>query len=290
MKRAEFFERTFKIEKELNLFEKKINGVFFWKLIRFSVCIEIMSRMDFFDYQPSNIKSSYFTKLKKVLQALNYSRHSTFLYKKKRDVLIFEHPRKVKDRGKYCDIYTKQLVESLQKDNVNFETIDFGFQGMHYEEPSKIKTYADDIYYDIVYKTTHRPNSIQFTQEEYVLVNHFSKVLFENFGVNVSDLTDTIKIALSNFNYEYKKYKKLFKIKKPKKIFIIVAYGHEGLISAAQDLGIKVIELQHGIIYNSHPGYSFEYSKKVPLPFQMKFIYLVNIGRISLHYPYPKKI
>lgn len=50
-------------------------------------------------------------------------------------------------------------------------------------------------------------------------------------------------------------YKLLFSIYKPKAIFISCAYCSFGAVKAAKDLGIDVIELQHGVITNAHYGY-----------------------------------
>ena len=52
-------------------------------------------------------------------------------------------------------------------------------------------------------------------------------------------------------------YKKLFLKRKPKKIFVVVAYQNFPIVAAAKDLGIEVIELQHGVIGKYHLGYSF---------------------------------
>ena len=40
-------------------------------------------------------------------------------------------------------------------------------------------------------------------------------------------------------------------------IFVVVAYENQAVVAAAKDLGIKVIELQHGTISDYHLGYSY---------------------------------
>ena len=40
-------------------------------------------------------------------------------------------------------------------------------------------------------------------------------------------------------------------------IFVVVAYENQAIVKAAKDLGIEVIELQHGTISPYHLGYSY---------------------------------
>ena len=62
---------------------------------------------------------------------------------------------------------------------------------------------------------------------------------------------------ISNFKYEYGRYKDLLSRKKVKQVYVVVAYENKALISACKDLGVKVLELQHGVISKYHLGYSF---------------------------------
>ncbi|MDL2271193.1 CDP-glycerol glycerophosphotransferase family protein, partial [Methanobrevibacter sp. OttesenSCG-928-I08] len=55
----------------------------------------------------------------------------------------------------------------------------------------------------------------------------------------------------------YKEYLKLFKLKQPKQIFVVVAYENNAVVKAAKDLNIEVIEIQHGTISKYHLGYSY---------------------------------
>jgi len=65
-----------------------------------------------------------------------------------------------------------------------------------------------------------------------------------------------IKKIISNFKVEYFIYKILLKLYKPKGIFLTCYYCRLGLVKVANELGITVIEFQHGVINNNHYGYS----------------------------------
>ena len=54
----------------------------------------------------------------------------------------------------------------------------------------------------------------------------------------------------------YKVFNFLYSLIKPKAIFVICYYSNFAAIKAAKDLGIKVIEIQHGVIGNEHPAYN----------------------------------
>ena len=47
----------------------------------------------------------------------------------------------------------------------------------------------------------------------------------------------------------------IFIFLRPKAVFTFVWYGKEAIVAAAKSLGIKVYDVQHGIIYTSHPHY-----------------------------------
>ncbi len=50
----------------------------------------------------------------------------------------------------------------------------------------------------------------------------------------------------------------LFRILRPSSIRLFVWYGKEPIIAAAKSLGIEVADVQHGIIYKSHPLYKID--------------------------------
>ena len=53
--------------------------------------------------------------------------------------------------------------------------------------------------------------------------------------------------------------------------FLFASYGNEGEIMALKEMGIKVSEYQHGILYSEHFGYNYDaiiksFKKKFPIP------------------------
>ncbi|WP_237745024.1 hypothetical protein [Kribbella catacumbae] len=52
-------------------------------------------------------------------------------------------------------------------------------------------------------------------------------------------------------------YRTLLKRRRIKTVYVVVGYFHQHIAGAARDLGIRVVELQHGVISPYHLGYSY---------------------------------
>lgn len=260
MKASKIAEKMFEIEKELNLFEKQIQGVYFWKLIRFEVYQLILLRLNLIS--PHKIlKLGFLVKIKRVFSIL---KNSYFYpsYHKKVDSIILENPRKIQDKNnKYYDPYTKYFIDEITEKNVNFEIVDLGLGGIHYEKPSSKRKYADNFYFDVVYRLFMKKTKINNKDKKY-LAELNSKI---NIAFNTKiDLTSIVLNKIFLFNLEYQKYSLLFKKKDNKELYLVCSYGKEGIIKAAKDLNVKVIEFQHGTMTKYHMGYSFPNNPHIP--------------------------
>jgi hypothetical protein len=58
-----------------------------------------------------------------------------------------------------------------------------------------------------------------------------------------------------NFYVKFHVWRLIFIAIRPKTVFTFVWYGKEAIVAAAKSLGIKVCDVQHGIIYSTHPHY-----------------------------------
>lgn len=59
-------------------------------------------------------------------------------------------------------------------------------------------------------------------------------------------------------------YRALLRRHKIKTVYVVVGYFHQHIVGAARDLGIRVVELQHGAISPFHLGYSYPGRPLVP--------------------------
>ena len=131
---------------------------------------------------------------------------------------------------------------------------------------------SDFLYMEIPYgqhyniKTIHAKNIVSYYP--IVFISYlFNKLSIGKYNLNGSEILNTIKKDYNiNIDYdnlikyylaEYRAFKFIFQHMKPKAIFIVCHYTHFGIIKAAKELGIKIIEVQHGVIGREHPAYNF---------------------------------
>ena len=117
----------------------------------------------------------------------------------------------------------------------------------------------------------HFPKKYTYTKNivSYNLIKLISYFYFFNINTlkeidlkslrNLSNIADTIANdynQLKLFLARKKIFKFLFRLYKPKVIFLTCYYGYLPLIKAAKELEIPVIEIQHGIIGSKHSAYN----------------------------------
>lgn len=252
-------EIFFSLEEKYNLNYTEIQGCYAWQLIRMYLYYDITRRTQTFG-APQQQSLSLFDKFKSFIPFFKNSILSNPLTGKyTKDLLIFDHPRKIIYDGEYKDIYSDFLVGYLEED-YSFEVLEAPYLNKHFTNKKNYIKYTDRIQLgSYIYK---KFNKIEFTQKEQNLISNLEKEFKTNFNLDI-DLSLILKNHILNFKYDYNNYVKLFEKRKPKMIFVVVAYENQAIVKAAKDLGITVIELQHGTITDYHLGYS--YPKKTRL-------------------------
>ena len=257
-----FTENFFNLEKELNLFEKKIKDVYFWKIIRFGIFMDLAIKLGI--YEQAHLTVNY-TKLQRKLsnykKIYNTQRHSYISRKNPVDILIFEHPRKVNIDGIYIDIYTYKKVEEFENNNKSYEMVDIAYLDKHYYTPSKNRSYYED--YGLKYIKLRKDTNFTLNEEEKRIIKNLTTKIKNAFDIELS-LEKYIESVVRGFTLRKRIIKDALEKRKVKKVYLVVSYGHEVLISACKDLNIECIEIQHGTMSYYHPGYSFPYNTKVP--------------------------
>ena len=248
----EICEVFFNLEEKYNLNYQKIQGCYPWQLTRYYIYLQIGSMTDSFGL-PQQKNLSLLDKFKTFVPFFVNSIFSNPLSGKyTRDFLIFDHPRKSFFKNQYRDIYTCFLVDFL-KDS-SFEVIESPYFNKHFANKENYIKYSDKI---LLGSYFHKKfTDIHFTDSEKELINNLKNDLDEAFDLDIN-LEQIFKNHILNFQYEYKKYNELFLKRKPKKVFVVVAYQYFPVVAAAKDLGIEVLELQHGTISNYNLGYCF---------------------------------
>lgn len=258
-------EVFFNLEEKYGLNYQEIQGCYPWQLIRMFLYYDITRRTQTFG-APQQQSLSIFDKIKSFTPFVKNSIvHNPFSGGQKKDILIFDHPRKVIYNGEYCDIYSNFLVDFL-KDSYSFEVLEAPYLNKHFTKKQSYIKYTDRIQLgSYIYK---KFNKVEFTDKEKSLISTVRKELEDAFNLEIN-LEWILTIHILNFTHDYKKYTELFKKREPKLVFVVVAYENQAIVAAAKDLGITVVELQHGTITDYHLGYS--YPKKTRLNGDIKY-------------------
>ncbi|MDL2247031.1 sialyltransferase, partial [Methanobrevibacter sp. OttesenSCG-928-K11] len=95
----------FNLEDKYSLNFKEIQGTYFWQLIRIYLYYDISKKLNVFESaQQSSL--SLFDKIKSFIPFIKNSFLNNPFKGDKKDILIFDHPRKTIFNDKYYDIYS----------------------------------------------------------------------------------------------------------------------------------------------------------------------------------------
>lgn len=227
------------IEKEFNIFTiyEKNSNIHIWPLLRQKI---------YFTYLKNDLGYSDKKRTRDVIQLLKNAFYgfSQIWHLKKFDYLFFQNTNKrLYIDNTFFDVYFDAWADKLSRNKSLF--IEFA----HKQHYAKNKVHSKNIISDLPFKFI------------IWLFRLFVKIDAEGLDV-VQRITSQYKI---NFNYnreiksqiaEYKFYVFLFRLIKPKMIFILSSFTKVGVVFAAKMCGIKVYEAQHGFIGESHPFYT----------------------------------
>ena len=246
-------EVFFDIENKYGLNYREIQGCYAWQLIRMHLYYDITRKTQIFN-APQQKSLSLFDKVRTFLPFFKNSLLcNPFNGKYDKDILIFDHPRKVIFKGEYCDIYSSFLVDFL-KDDYSFEVLEAPYLNKHYTKKQNYVRYTDAIQLgSYIHK---KFNKVEFSESEKELIFKVQNELESTFNIKLN-IPWMLATHILNFQYDFKKYVDLFEKRKPKMVFVVVAYENHAIVAAAKHLGIEVIELQHGTITDYHLGYSY---------------------------------
>ena len=148
--------------------------------------------------------------------------------------------------GKYYDRLIDPIIDEMKNN-------DFLYIEMPYRK-----------HYNI--KTVHTKNIVSYYP--ITLISYlFEKLSIGKYNLIGSEILNAIKkdynIGIDDdklikiYLAEYRVFRFIFQYMKPKAIFIVCHYNYFGAIKAAKELGITIIEVQHGRIDREHPAYNF---------------------------------
>ncbi len=258
------FEEILRIEVEYKLFDKKVNGVYFWKLIRFHLFMELTKKLNLYEEAHPGLKQSenrsdnrYVRVLKRLI---NGTVNGPIYGIGDIEIMLFPHERKVNIDSKMIDIYSYHLEDRWRKDEADHLVIEKPFNGKFIRKASKTVRYDQPLTF-FSSRKFFKPKEdiyVDFSMNEPDSIANIPTKKIEILS------TENISRVVNNFKREYDYYTKILVKHSPKKLYVVVAYFKHSLVAAANDLGIETIEIQHGTITSFHIGYSYPANIKIP--------------------------
>lgn len=279
-------EMLLKIEAENGLFELKVHDIYIWQYIRYICLAKILEEIT--GIQTVNkFGGSTNEDTNKRLQLSDWLKKQQYLVHKK-DILVLNHPRRVKVGNYYKCFVTDTILENL---NYSYYVYEQRYNGIHFFpvktknlkyisiDPKKMKKYEEQKYSKDLKKFTVKVFQI-FEQECEVT---FSKQL-KDF------LILYIRNTVQNIFYYRIWADKILALVKPKAVIVTVGYNTfvQVFVAQAKRHKIPTIELEHGRIGEAHIAYNYLYKGEIEAFADYMFVY-GEYERTVPRYPIDKK-
>jgi hypothetical protein len=258
-------EEIFELEKSHNLLALDVGGVKIWQLMRMSAYYDIARATGVLEVPHSSKKRSKRSFKKITSYLLDLTKRNPLLSNTSVASLVLPHHRKVVADGQLTDIYTETLIRRFEDRGESYAII---------EKSNKV-WFLDalpghgfrDYAIRLMGKLSLRFRNVRLSEDDMAVLRKVETLLNQTFGVNVPFYCKS-SFRLRKYLAEYSLHESLLKRLSPDRIYIVVAYSllWGGITKVAKDLGIPVVELQHGVFSRYHLGYSYP-ENNIPLDF-----------------------
>ncbi|MFC3959082.1 hypothetical protein [Halovivax cerinus] len=276
-------EQFFDFELDQSLYDLTVDGVPVWERIRVKVANEI-KRKHGLGQAHSNAAEGYasYTKAARLL-AKNIV-HKNPLLADQSDIVIVGSPRRKQlEDGRWWDIYTDPIHQKLDTDSLHLE-LPYSLEHRS-PVPTENMRYLDMVKFIGDAQRLLGVGKPTLTTKIDTRLNSISRAIKREFDatVNVGSIT---RETLHKRTTLLRLYKRVIERTRPSIVVLVCSYGKETLIEACKDQNIPVVELQHGVIYEHHYGYSFP----APRTKEMFPDYLLTFGEFwgeHIEFPIP---
>lgn len=266
----DFRERLLMIEAESGIFGLEVNSIQLWQYVRWFCLVEIM-------YDVTGIAGLVPTQKRICIQKehMRFKEmidRQQFLLRKK-DLIVMNHPRRIKEGKYYRCFVTETLLENLDCSYYVFEN---DYRGQHFRPaPTKNLKYIN-------MNMLRRFFYIRNNETDNKLRLFYNKVISVFEYSNEIKLSNKVKKEILNYIVHgyYEIYYRtiwariVFALVKPKAIIVTSPYSPDAgaIIVEAKRQNIKTIEMQHGIC-QGHFFYNYLYQGKVEIFPDYLFVY-----------------
>jgi len=242
------------IEKEYDLLDWETKGIHYWEINRVKIYYELATKLGIMD-SPIKLRSRKKSKISTIQKILKNIINFPF-FSTKKETLVFTHPRSKFVDNRYIDIYTKDIIDDLSNNKIDFLEMEASYNGKYLRNNNKRKRYIDSVGYFVrLMKLLDR--RVVYDKK----VSIINKIIFKKTGVDLR-LEERFSNEIKKSIYTYYYFKALSFFIKPKKVYIVTAYFNKEIIRAFKEQGAKIIEIQHGVVNKYHLGYSYPFNNQ----------------------------
>ncbi len=266
VKIEEMYEHFLQMEADRRLFETlKIGNIKIWHYIRYWVYNWVAELVC--GIENPNHKRLQLDVNTKLTDWLDDNIIKNQFRVKKKDVLIFNHSRRVKQGTYYNCIYTDEWLKDFERTYYVYES-KYANQ-MHFK-PVKTKNlrYVDKENYASLFHKKYDLGVSKLNIQK--IADEVINLLTEEFDIHFTDKHCKLMSGVIEYHWRdrikcHDYYKYLLKKIQPKVIAYVVGYTMDNMVIAelAKEMGIPTIELQHGRIGREHLAYNFKADVKL---------------------------
>jgi len=290
MNLKEIRDKFLKIEEDLDLFNKKIQDIYFWEYIRFSLFNKIISKKKIYRVSYIKKKKNLLSRIKtKIEIIINSFTNNPIWRATQKDIIIYGHRRRKKlENGKFWDIYIDFFIDSLP---YSYQAIEDQYSGTHLKPPrNKEIKYTDwFLLLDFFHKKSFSLKSLN--KEEIKIINRITNKIESDFKLKINIL-DIVKNMFINREIIKRRLNKILDKYKPRLVIEVVSYRLQNKVlnEVCKNLNIPTIELQHGSVNEYHLGYYFPYYPREGLKtFPDYFFTFSDFWNNTIEYPIDRK-
>ncbi|WMJ73285.1 hypothetical protein RCC89_08930 [Cytophagaceae bacterium ABcell3] len=248
-------EQFWEIERQFDLFNKKIDNIDFWILLRVSLFSAICEQKGVYGSAQDNLSSkSIVDKLLIVSGAIkNFFLNKPFNTSSKKFFFV-GHPRRKYIDGLWWDLYVDPILDKMEMD---YYFLEHPYLGRHFT-PAKSSDIKFIDLQDTFIRWKSSRSRVKLTREDESFIQQIEDAVNSRFGV-CCDIEKMVHKRVPLHKMYEKFYFRLLSKVRPSIMFLVVNYlpSSFALTSVCKRLGIPVVELQHGTIFKNHMGYSF---------------------------------
>ncbi len=282
-------ERFLDLEETLELFDKAIDGAPLWDYMRTTVRDYVVEALEFFDEKHSPVDRSLQGYLRETRSIIDSLVRSNPYRCKPTDLLFIGHQRrKLEADGTWWDPYCDPLIEALANaEDCDTLVLERPFHNRH-QRPARTEklAYLDMLSLKATLAMKRRPFKLSAEDRRYL--GEIEQAFEAEFGIAIP-IAQMTEARLAVRRAQLPQWQKLFAKLDPKLLFLVVSYGNEIPIEAAQTLGIPTVEIQHGVVSKFHLGYSYERPTAKKRLFPDYMLLFGEFWRNAAHYPLPQE-